>query len=289
MTNSMTSFARTDFENADICGSWEIKSVNHRFCDIAIRVPEDHQTIANKARESIGTIVKRGKIDCTLRVSLIQGGTETTNLNENAAKSLLSAMERVCALMTTPSRNVSPLEILAWPGVVNDVEPLTNSIASYLLTNFERTLEQFAISRANEGQKLESIIKKQLTKMVAQVSYIEERIPDIIRSMTKRHEARLSELGKELDHGRIEQESAILISKLDIKEELDRLSIHIQETSSVFDRQEPIGRRLDFLMQELNREANTIGSKSVHVDTTGASIELKVLIEQVREQVQNVE
>jgi uncharacterized protein (TIGR00255 family) len=157
------------------------------------------------------------------------------------------------------------------------------------LTNFERTLQQFAISRANEGQKLESIIKKQLTKMVAQVSYIEERIPDIIKSMTKRHEARLSELGKELDHGRIEQESAILISKLDIKEEVDRLSIHIQETSSVFDRQEPIGRRLDFLMQELNREANTIGSKSAHVDTTGASIELKVLIEQVREQVQNVE
>ena len=107
--------------------------------------------------------------------------------------------------------------------------------------------------------------------------------------MTKRHEARLSELDKELDHSRVEQESAILISKLDIKEEVDRLSIHIQETSSVFDRQEPIGRRLDFLMQELNREANTIGSKSVHVDTTNASIELKVLIEQVREQVQNVE
>jgi uncharacterized protein (TIGR00255 family) len=285
----MTSFARTDFENADICGSWEIKSVNHRFCDIAIRVSEDHQTIANKARESISAIVKRGKIDCTLRVSLIKKGAEATHINENAAKSLLSAMERVCTLMTTPSRNVSPLEILAWPGVVNDVEPLTSSIASYLLTNFEHTLEQFTISRANEGQKLESIIKKQLTKMVAQVSYIEERIPDIIRSMTKRHEARLSELGKELNHGRIEQESAILISKLDIKEEVDRLSIHIQETSSVFDRQEPIGRRLDFLMQELNREANTIGSKSAHVDTTGASIELKVLIEQVREQVQNVE
>ena len=289
MTNSMTSFARTDFENADICGSWEIKSVNHRFCDIAIRVPEDLQTVESKARESISIIVKRGKIDCTLRVSPITEGTETTHINENAAKSLLSAMERVCTLMTTPSRNVSPLEILAWPGVVNELEPLTNSIVSYLLTNFELTLEQFAISRANEGQKLESIIKKQLTKMAAQVSYLEERIPDIISSMTKRHEARLSELDKELDHGRVEQESAILISKLDIKEEVDRLFIHIQETNSVFDRQEPIGRRLDFLMQELNREANTIGSKSVHVDTTSASIELKVLIEQVREQVQNVE
>ncbi|MBT4205547.1 MAG: YicC family protein [Proteobacteria bacterium] len=289
MTNSMTSFARTDFENADICGSWEIKSVNHRFCDIAIRVPEDLRTVESKARESISIIVKRGKIDCTLRVSPITKGTETTNINENAAKSLLSAMEWVCTLMTTPSRNVSPLEILAWPGVVNELEPLTNSIVSYLLTNFELTLEQFAISRANEGQKLESIIKKQLTKMAAQVSYLEERIPDIISSMTKRHKARLSELDKELDHGRVEQESAILISKLDIKEEVDRLFIHIQETNSVFDRQEPIGRRLDFLMQELNREANTIGSKSVHVDTTSASIELKVLIEQVREQVQNVE
>ncbi|MDG2301965.1 MAG: YicC family protein, partial [Gammaproteobacteria bacterium] len=288
MTNSMTSFARTDFENADICGSWEIKSVNHRFCDIAIRVPEDLRTVESKARESISIIVKRGKIDCTLRVSPITEGTETTNINENAAKSLLSAMEWVCTLMTTPSRNVSPLEILAWPGVVNELEPLTNSIVSYLLTNFELTLEQFAISRANEGQKLESIIKKQLTKMAAQVSYLEERIPDIISSMTKRHEARLSELDKELDHGRVEQESAILISKLDIKEEVDRLFIPIQETNSVFDRQEPVGRRLDFLMQELNREANTIGSKSVHVDTTSASIELKVLIEQVREQVQNV-
>lgn len=201
----MTSFARTDFENADICGSWEIKSVNHRFCDIAIRVPEDLRTVESKARESISIIVKRGKIDCTLRVSPITEGTETTHINENAAKSLLSAMERVCTLMTTPSRNVSPLEILAWPGVVNELEPLTNSIVSYLLTNFELTLEQFAISRANEGQKLESIIKKQLTKMAAQVSYLEERIPDIISSMTKRHEARLSELDKELDHGRVEQ------------------------------------------------------------------------------------
>ena len=285
----MTSFARTDFENADICGSWEIKSVNHRFCDIAIRVPEDHRTVESKAREGIGTVAKRGKIDCTLRVSPIKGGTETTHINENAAKSLLCAIERVRALMTTPSQNVSPLEILAWPGVVNDFEPLTNSIVSYLLTNFDRTLEQFAISRANEGKKLESIIKKQLTKMAAQVSYIEERIPDIIRSITKRHEARLSELGTELDQGRVEQESAILISKLDIKEEVDRLSMHIQETRSVFDRQEPIGRRLDFLMQEFNREANTLGSKSINADITNSAVEVKVLIEQMREQVQNIE
>jgi uncharacterized protein (TIGR00255 family) len=187
----------------------------------------------------------------------------------------------------TSSQEVSPLYILAWPGVINKTETAIKETESYLLANFSDAVNKLTISRSVEGQKLESIIKIQLGKMEAQVSYIKTRIADIIQSTTKRHEARLLELGWALDHGRVEQESAILISKLDIAEEVDRLSIHMAK--SVLDRQEPVGRRLDFLMQELNREANTVGSKSAHVDTTGASIELQVLIEQVREQVQNVE
>jgi len=288
LTNSMTSFARTDFENADIRGSWEIKSVNHRFCDITIRIPEDHRSIEPQAKELIAHAVKRGKIDCTLRVEQIKSNSETSHVNGIAAKSLISAIEKVRSLMTS-SQEVSPLDILAWPGVINKTETAIKETESYLLANFEDAVNKLTISRSVEGQKLESIIKIQLGKMEAQVSYIKTRIADIMQSTTKRHEARLLELGWTLDHGRVEQESAILISKLDIAEEVDRLSIHIQEAKSVLDRQEAVGRRLDFLMQELNREANTVGSKSAHVDTTGASVELKVLIEQVREQVQNVE
>jgi uncharacterized protein (TIGR00255 family) len=288
LTSSMTSFARTDFKNVDIRGSWEIKSVNHRFCDRTIRLPEDHRHIEAQVRELITHVVRRGKVDCTLKIDPVQPNITTSYVNEIAVKPLIFNVAKVRSLMSS-SQEVSPLDILAWPGVVNKTDTTTKEKESYLLDIFIDTLNEFTNSRTVEGEKLVSIIKTHLGKMEIQLAYLRTRIADIMQSTTKRHEAKLLALGQKLDLGRVEQEIVILISKLDIAEEIDRLSIHIQEVRSVLVREEPVGRRLDFLMQELNREANTVGSKSAHVDTTGASIEFKVLIEQIREQIQNVE
>ena len=184
---------------------------------------------------------------------------------------------------------LNPFDVLRWPGVIESEDGDINDVSEDAFKALGRLLDEFVDTRRREGHKLKTIIEQRIKAIRSQIELLGLRVPDIINSIRERYERRLHALAKGLDESRVEQECALLIQRLDVAEELDRLRTHVQEAQRLLDTEEPIGRHLDFLMQELNREANTLGSKSAHVDTAGASIELKVLIEQIREQVQNIE
>lgn len=288
MPFSMTSFARVEFDGEWGRGAWELRSVNHRYAEVSMRLPEDFRVLETSLRERLAASVKRGKIDCTLRFEARDAAAGAVLVNEQAAAAVIDAANRVAALMDVPAA-VNPMDVLRWPGVTAPAEIDLDGMRSAVLDRFDDALDAFVDTRRREGDKLAALITQRLDAMETQLEVLARSVPDIIEATRERHEARIRDLAEGLDEGRIEQECALLIQKLDVAEELDRLTAHVQEVHSVMQRDEPIGRRLDFLMQELNREANTLGSKSAHVDTTGASVELKVLIEQMREQVQNIE
>ena len=288
MPFSMTSFARVEFDGEWGRGAWELRSVNHRYAEVSMRLPEDFRLLETRLRERLAASVKRGKIDCTLRFEARDAAPGAVLVNEQAAAAVIDAAECVAQMMDSPSP-VNPIDILRWPGVTAPADIDLDGVRSAVLDCFDNALDAFVEARRREGDKLAALITQRLDAMDAQLEVLARRVPDIIEATRERHEARIRDLAEGLDEGRVEQECALLIQKLDVAEELDRLTAHIEEVHDVMRRDEPIGRRLDFLMQELNREANTLGSKSAHVDTTGASVELKVLIEQMREQVQNIE
>lgn len=285
MVASMTAFARREDTGEWGHAVWEIRTVNHRYLDISIRLPEELRALEGKVRERISARLKRGKVECNLRFNS-ESAAGDFNVNTGLIEKIIQASADLPVNNPAP---INPVDVLRWPGVIDKNAPDLELLGKSLVALLDRTLEDLLETRRREGGKISDMIGTRCDLSLQQVRRLREIVPEIIASTSDRHMARVREIGIEPDNGRLEQEIALLSQKLDVAEELDRLETHTLEVKRVLTDIEPVGRRLDFLMQEMNREANTLGSKSAHIDTSNASIELKVLIEQMREQIQNIE
>ena len=285
MVSSMTAFARREDSGEWGHAVWEIRTVNHRYLDISIRLPEELRVLESDVREHIAARLKRGKVECNLRYDVDSIAGDFC-VNTKLTEKIIQASH---GLPVNDPAPINPVDILRWPGVIDKNTPDLERTGKLLIALLDRALQDVLDNRLREGEKIGEMIEKRCALSLQQLQRTRDKIPEIITSTSDRYMARVREIGVELDSGRLEQEIALLSQKLDVAEELDRLETHINEVKRVLAEAEPIGRRLDFLMQEMNREANTLGSKSAHIDTSNTSIELKVLIEQMREQIQNIE
>jgi uncharacterized protein (TIGR00255 family) len=288
MIRSMTAFARE--ERRDQVGElvWEIRSINHRFLETFVRLPDEFRVLETTVRERVAARLSRGKVECALRFKPAPAVAAAVQLNRALAERLVVAARELSDLLPgTP--DPTAYEVLRWPGVIEtDTQDLTpaQAAATELL---ERTLDSLTAARGREGARLAELIAQRCQALRGWVARARERMPLVIEAMRGRLQARLAEVAEQLEPTRLEQEMVLLAQRLDVDEEMDRLSTHLTEVERVLKRPEPAGRRLDFLMQELNREANTLSSKSADAELTSIAVEMKVLIEQMREQVQNIE
>lgn len=284
----MTAFGRT--EEATEIGNilWEIRSVNHRYLEINTRLPEELRMLEANIREQISNRISRGKIDCNLRFEAAVPVDKELSLNRELVTTLIKTLESVHGELTHADK-INPVDILRWPGVINREAIDLETAGKIVLEQLDRALDILIESRQREGEKLKAIILERCESIEKITGELQQKLPDIQNGLRERLLSKAQELSIEIDNDRLEQELLLLIQKHDVDEELDRLQTHIDEVKRVLDSNEPIGRRLDFLMQELNREANTLGSKTAHIDSSNASVNLKVLIEQMREQIQNIE
>ena len=288
MIRSMTAFARQQVHGEWGELTWEIRSVNHRYLETTVRLPEDLRGIEPTIRERVTKRLGRGKIECNLRFKGATGGDAQLQINEQLVDQILVAADKMAHRLHS-SHNPSIMDILRWPGVMETGEQDFTPVQEAALAAFDQAMGSLVETREREGTRLAELITQRLAAMREQVALARERMPQVVAALRERLTARLNEVVETLDNDRLEQEMALLAQRLDIDEEMDRLTTHLDEVERVLRQQEPVGRRLDFLMQELNREANTLGSKSADSETTGISVEMKVLIEQMREQVQNIE
>jgi len=288
MIRSMTAFARQQGHGEYGELTWEIRSVNHRFLETTVRLPEELRGIEPAVRERVTARLGRGKVECNLRLKTAAAGSAAIQVNERLVDQVLQAADKMAHRLHS-SHQLSIMDILRWPGVMETAEQDFSPVQEAALVLLDQTLDSLLEARAREGARLADLIAQRVLGMHKQVETARERMPFVIAAVRERLRARLAEVAENLDHERLEQEMALLAQRLDVDEEMDRLRTHLDEVSRVLDQDEPVGRRLDFLMQELNREANTLGSKSADSETTAISVEMKVLIEQMREQVQNIE
>jgi len=288
MTYSMTAFARE--ENRGEWGTivWEVRSVNHRYLDVAVRLPEDLRSLEPSVREYVRNKVRRGKVECLLRYKPSSQQKVALSVNYDLARQVIGAIQEISTLFPNAG-TTSGLDILRWPGVVEVPAPDLDTIRAPILDTLNETLTDLAMMRAREGEKLALLIKDRCTDMSAVIEQVRQHLPTILAAQRTRIIDKFSEIKAELDPERLEQELVFFAQKIDVAEELDRLDTHLVEVERVLQEKKPIGRRLDFLMQEMHREANTLSAKSVDKNMTAASVELKVVIEQIREQVQNIE
>jgi|TARA_B110000438_G_scaffold77547_1_gene77750 uncharacterized protein (TIGR00255 family) len=285
---SMTAFARQQLEQDWGSLTWEIRSVNHRYLETSVRVPETFRRLEIVIRETVRKRLSRGKVECQLRYQSVENSTTEINLNQNLVFKLLNANKEI-GEMTGSSGSLSNMEILRWPGVVSDQQMDTASIDKQAIRLFSLALDDLISSREREGEELKGFVQKRLDAIREIVISVRAKMPEILTVQKQNLLDKIEDLKVELDPARVEQEIVLLTQKADVDEELDRLDSHLNEVQRVIDTKGQKGRRLDFLMQELNREANTLSSKSIVVDTTRSAVELKVQIEQMREQIQNIE
>ena len=288
MIKSMTAFARVQASEKYGTLTWELRSVNSRYLDVICRMPEELRAQEGKVREVVNKRLQRGKVECNLRFKPELVTDTGIEVNEALTKSLIEACQKINNKLHQPSE-IDPVEILSWPGVVAEPEQDYKSIFAASESLLNQALNELIDNRQREGARLGELIKSRCDSMQQIVNTVREQLPEIQQRYREKLTARLEELKASVDRERLEQELVYLAQKMDVDEELDRLDAHLKELCEVLGRDEAIGRRLDFLMQELNREANPLGSKSADISTTQASVELKVLIEQMREQVQNIE
>ncbi len=288
MIKSMTAFARTQISAEFGTLVCELRSVNHRFLELYMRLPDELRAQEMQYREIISGQLKRGKVECNVRLQLQPAQVEDINIEHAQAKAVITACHVINDLLHQPSE-VNPMEILAWPGVVQETVPNMKLVYAAFEQLLKQALDELVKNRLREGQRLAGVLQQRCVAMQKIVDDTRANMPQILQRYREKMQFRLDELQTKIDHDRMEQELLHLVQKMDIEEELDRLDCHLQEMTAVLDRDDAIGRRLDFLMQELNREANTLGSKSADISSTQASVELKVLIEQMREQIQNIE
>lgn len=288
MIRSMTAFARQQGHGEYGELTWEVRSVNHRYLEATVRLPEELRAIEPQVRERVTARLGRGKVECNLRFKPIAGATADLKINSRLVDQVLSAAADMAHRLHS-SHHPTIMDILRWPGVLESGEQDFTPVQTAALALFDDVLGDLIETREREGGRLQQLITQRIESMRTQVDVARERMPVVIEAVRERLRARLEEVAENLDNDRVEQEMALLAQRLDVDEEMDRLRTHLDEVERVLGQDEPVGRRLDFLMQELNREANTLGSKSADSDTTAVSVEMKVLIEQMREQVQNIE
>lgn len=287
MIKSMTAFADGEIVVDNLTILCELRSVNHRYSDLSVKLPDRLRFVESDARRLIGEKLKRGKIECSLSYKR-QSGSQSFAVNEEMVQKLLDATQRIEALMQAPL-GFSALDVLAFPGVQQDTETDREVLREHIIGLLESSITKMLETRAREGAQLAILINERCEKILQLVISARERLPVVLNLVRSKLLARIEEVIAQPDHDRLEQELVLLAQKLDVDEELDRLQTHVTEVQRALKQQEPIGRRLDFLMQEMNREANTLGSKSADREMTQISIDLKVLIEQMREQIQNIE
>ncbi len=292
MLKSMTAFSRVEESNDSGGIVWEIKSVNHRYLEPGFKLPEDFKVLEPIVRQKLGDYVKRGKLDISFRYKLNKQTGTAIQLNEDLVESLREVEGQILTIVHE-GQSLSVADILRWPGVVDEAEKDFKPLQALAMESLDAALKQLVESREREGAALYEMISTRCKKVTEIVEQVLTRRPLVLEAMRQKWQTQLSEKlaewSESADSSRLEQELVILAQKLDVEEELDRLQAHIKEVEHVLVRDEAIGRRLDFIMQELNREANTLSSKSQDAETTSLAVDLKVLIEQMREQVQNIE
>ena len=294
MVHSMTAFSREVIDAEWGAATWDLRSVNHRYLDVALRLPEEFRSLDAEVRERIAARVRRGKVECTLRIQPAASGQRGFSLDEDLLERLLAAKQRVEARVrrspgSLPLRPPTALEILRWPGVVEPPGIDRDSVEDSALQLLDRALAGLVAARVREGAKLGELVSRRCEEVASIATRVRTVLPEVQERYRARLLARLDEASVDLDPNRIAQETVLFASRTDVVEELDRLDAHVTEVRDALASRAPIGRRLDFLMQELQREANTLGSKSADTSVSRASVDLKVLIEQMREQVQNIE
>ena len=288
MLRSMTAFARQERSSAWGTMIWELRSVNHRYLETSVRLPEALRGLESLVRERVGAALSRGKVECALKLQSAGAALTAITLNQPLVDRLLEIAGEV-EHMIGPGTGLRLGDVLRWPGVINEAEPDLDEIKLALLGCLDSALAELIATREREGQRTAELLQQRCEAIRLQVRRVRARRPEVQARWRDKLLSRLADIATDADPGRLEQELALVAQRLDVEEELDRLDAHLDEIQAVFDRAEPVGRRLDFLMQELNREANTLSSKSADTDTTRAAVELKVLIEQMREQIQNIE
>ncbi len=285
--SSMTAFAHRRSEHPWGTAIWELRSVNHRYLELSFKLPEGWRQLEPELRDRLRNALQRGKVECSLRLSL-QDQNQQLQLNKTLAQQLLDTAHQ----LRTDIAHAAPidvLDIMRWPGVMQSGELDGDTITKDLLAAFVDALDDQRANRQREGDELALLIEQRLSSISEIVTDLRARMPEIVSGQRDKLRSRLAELQAELDAERLEQEMALIAQKADVDEELDRLDTHVKEVRRVLTKGGAVGRRLDFLMQELNREANTLSSKAVVAESTQAAVELKVLIEQMREQIQNIE
>lgn len=288
--HSMTAFAR-EAVSAPVTLIVELRSVNHRYLDCHFKLPDSLRFLEPKLRDGLAKALKRGKVDCQIRIAN-NDDKNTLAINTQRLRSVIKAIDDVSVIAGETAANIpqpDALALLQFPGVCDAEELDASSIHSAAWELFETSLLSLQKSRDREGQQLEEFLRRRLTGVGDEVTRLRAALPALRARQEERLRRRLDDLEQPVDEGRIEQELVMMLQKADVDEELDRLDAHIEETTRILNQGGPCGRRLDFLMQELNREANTLSSKATTSSTTQSAVELKVLIEQMREQVQNIE
>jgi len=273
MLNSMTGFARETTETPFGTLTCELRTVNHRYLDVQFRLPEELRPQEIEFRQQIAATLRRGKIECSVHLLRSAEGGDELTLNQALVRQIGARLDEISALLPQAGK-LDPIAVLRWPGVAQ--EP-------------EKTLGALRKMRSNEGERIADMLETRCAEILDIAAGVRKRLPEVLSAVRAKQRERIDNLNVEADPARLETELALIAQKLDVDEELDRLDSHISEIRDVLGRNEAVGRRLDFLMQELNREANTLGSKSADTETTRAAVDLKVLIEQMREQIQNVE
>ncbi len=289
MIRSMTGFARVERQYEFGRLSWEMRSVNHRYLDFGLRLPEEFRPLESDIRTCLGQYLSRGKIEAGLRFITEPGaGGSRLELNSGLARELLD-VHREMARLADVEQAADISRMLTWPGLIEEKRPDPAPLQAAAMELLVEAAQELQAGRGREGEQMANAIRERLAAVAVLTANIRSWLPDIRSGLKQKLLDRVADLKLPLDPGRVEQEVVILSQKIDVDEELDRLDAHVEEVYRVLDLEEPVGRRLDFLMQEFNRESNTLSSKSIDQRTTQAAVDLKVLIEQMREQVQNVE
>ncbi|MDP8099587.1 YicC/YloC family endoribonuclease [Pasteurella atlantica] len=287
MIYSMTAFSHLEIKKEWGSAVWELRSVNQRFLDTYFRLPDTFRHLEMTLRDRLKASLTRGKVECSLKIELNNNQNNGLALNQEYATQVINSLKWLKA--TADEGEINLVDVLRYPGVVDNANQDFDQIAEDLLTGFEQILSDFIAMREREGESLHSLIQQRLDAISIEATKVQNQMPEVLQWQKERLQQKFDELNVQCDPQRLEQEMVLIAQKSDVAEELDRLQLHVKETTAILNRGGAVGRKLDFMMQELNREANTLASKSINNEITNSAVELKVLIEQMREQIQNLE
>lgn len=287
MIYSMTAFARLEIKRDWGDAVWEIRSVNQRYLETFFRLPDQFRSLENNLREKLRQQLTRGKVECTLRLDLQRTNAAELNMNKELAQQVIQSLQWIKSQAGEGEINLT--DVLRYPGVVEATEQDLDQISQDLLQAFDQVVVDFIAMRGREGEKIQALLTQRLTSINTEADKVRSKMPEILQWQRDRLLQRFEEIQLQTDPQRLEQELVLLAQRIDVAEELDRLQLHVKETQSILVKGGAVGRKLDFMMQEFNRESNTLASKSINNEVTQSAVELKVLIEQMREQIQNLE